>query len=230
MARIEDWMEEAAAELAEAQGYDPDDASITPGVWGWEHGCIVELGSEEWLVFEDADEAETHAIARLEQDLEDEPGIFDQGWLAKHMTMSDTDRRIMANEQADSYVDDLDDDSLIEAANLENDMEELDDALDDAEIDDDEYEEQKEALADRAREQLREEISSDVYDRLSDPLRYFEEEYGWGVEDIPSNLMSLDIGAAAQDAVDTDGVAHFLSGYDGNVVELGSGAEAYRHN
>jgi len=43
-------------------------------------------------------------------------------------------------------------------------------------------------------------------------------------------LTNLDVAAAAEDAIATDGVAHFMSWYDGNEIELPSGAVAYRTN
>ena len=37
----------------------------------------------------------------------------------------------------------------------------------------------------------------------------------------------IDANEAAQDAVETDGAAHYLDNYDGEVVELPSGSLAY---
>ena len=50
-----------------------------------------------------------------------------------------------------------------------------------------------------------------------------------GEDEIPS-WISVDVDKAAKAALRDDGVAHFLDRYDGDYVELASGAEAYGTN
>ena len=60
---------------------------------------------------------------------------------------------------------------------------------------------------------------------------YYKSEFGKEEADkllIDNNL--IDIDAYAKWAVDTDGVAHFLAGYDGNEIDLAHNAQAYRTN
>ncbi len=45
---------------------------------------------------------------------------------------------------------------------------------------------------------------------------------------VDNNL--IDIESASESAVDTDGVAHFLSSYDGEQIDLSNGHVAYRTN
>jgi hypothetical protein len=59
---------------------------------------------------------------------------------------------------------------------------------------------------------------------LKDPMAYLEEMYGR--EDAVQQaikIAGINIDAAAEDAVDTDGPEHFLASYDGNTYELDQG-------
>ena len=58
-----------------------------------------------------------------------------------------------------------------------------------------------------------------------DPIEVFEEI---GLD--PFQYLNVDSAGAAQNAVDIDGVAHFLAGYDGELVELEDGKVAFRIN
>jgi hypothetical protein len=68
-------------------------------------------------------------------------------------------------------------------------------------------------------------------DLLKDPMEYLEDIYG--KEDAVKQairIAGIDIDAAAEEAVDTDGAAHFLSSYDGNSYETDGGLVYWRHN
>ena len=61
-------------------------------------------------------------------------------------------------------------------------------------------------------------------------IGYLTDMYG-DLESSGINLNNyIDINSASQDAVDTDGVAHFLAGYDGDEIELSNGGYMYRYN
>jgi hypothetical protein len=66
---------------------------------------------------------------------------------------------------------------------------------------------------------------------LKDPMSYLEDIYG--KEDAVKEairIAGIDIDAAAEDAVDTDGAEHFLAHYDGNSYETKSGLVYWRTN
>lgn len=65
---------------------------------------------------------------------------------------------------------------------------------------------------------------------LKDPFQYFVEDEGLYTEEdlMKQNFMYLDVRAAAKDAVDVDGWAHFLSTYDGDFKQLPSGIVIFR--
>ena len=76
-------------------------------------------------------------------------------------------------------------------------------------------EEAEEAISD-----LADEYESAINDN---PYKFFVKDQGlYSAEDFYSKFGgSIDTQAAAKDAVDTDGVEHFLSPYDGDVTEVG---------
>ena len=91
-------------------------------------------------------------------------------------------------------------------------------------------EEQQEALPDEAREKVQEDKYDEIYDELDDPVQYFVEDHAtYTMETLmDASFISIDEREAAKDAVDTDGVAHFLAGHDGNEVELDNEMVMYR--
>lgn len=253
------WVETALAELAEEEGLESDDL-LSRGKTPFGYGVNVEgsrgdSGESEWMLFEDYDDAEREAIAYVKDMLEDDPGMFNQSFIEQYLSVTDTDARLIGNDMADSYVDDLDEDRVLDEANMDDAWQELEDEKDeieygdarDAEDADDaaldrrvkEIEKEQETIVDEARDALREEIS-DRYEKMvkRDPAEFIEEVYGYRSigdytrdtgGDMPSWLY-LDVDKAADAAVSTDGVAHFLDSYDGDATELPSGAVAFGTN
>ena len=91
---------------------------------------------------------------------------------------------------------------------------------------------EQEALPDEAREKVQEDKYDEIYDELDDPVQYFVEDHAtYTMETLmDASFISIDEREAAKDAIDTDGVAHFLAGHDGNEVELDTGIVMYRTN
>ena len=80
---------------------------------------------------------------------------------------------------------------------------------------------------DEAYEEAYERVESEL---KRDPISYFA-DFGMSVTDAyEKGWLSIDVRKAAQEAVDTDGVEHFLARYDGNEIDLENGAYAYRIN
>ncbi len=65
----------------------------------------------------------------------------------QYISLSDTDRRIMAGEQADSAVDNMDNDDLVSRADMESDMESFKDTMDEIESAESELSDLKDELA-----------------------------------------------------------------------------------
>ena len=186
--------------------------------------------------------------------------------------MTDTDRRMFANEESTSYSDELSDEDALKEADLDDKNDELQEEIDvlESEVEDLENEKselestvedegdeegtltdqisdieidistkmdevntkEKEqgALPDEARSAIQEGRYDEIYDELEDPVQYFVEDQGmYSIEELmESSSVSIDTESASQAAVDEDGVANFLAGYDGNEVELDNGMMMYR--
>lgn len=223
------WEDLAVAELAAKEDLDVERAK-TSAISGFD-GVEVSFGRNEYLVFKNQDEAERYAIQRVTSDLDDDPTIFNQDWLQNHLTVTPTDIRVISADMADSQVSDLSDEDALDQAGLRDEWRELEDKKDQledqAEIK--KIEEQQDDLVDSARDTVTGKIIDDITDRLKkDPLDYAK-ELGFDVSDLPP-WISVDTKGAAKDAVNTDGVPHFLASYDGNELELKSKAVAYRTN
>lgn len=197
-------------------------------------------GEREWTVFKNEDEARSAAKAQVKQDLENEPGIFTQSWLQKFITISDTDKRIIAGEEADSQIEDMDDKELLKEAGMDEEWNDLQVKMDELfESDSEDVEgkldgirEKQDELVEKAKDSLRSSKSDQIQDALEDPVEYFVEQQGiYSREDLmKQSFIQIDIDKAAEDAIDTDGVSHFLDRYDGSELELPSGALAYGTN
>ena len=170
----------------------------------------LEDGSQEWVGYKDYDTLEAAAKARIIEDLENEPELFNQDWLSGYFEMSDTDRRVMANDEADSRVEGMDDMDLIQAAGLEDEYDEL------------ESDEDRESMVDGARDTLLETYYDEVYDALEDPVGYFVEQQGIyesAGDLLKYNIVGIDYEQASDDAIATDGAEHFIGTYDGSSTE-----------
>lgn len=162
----------------------------------------------EWVVFTSEDDAYNEAYQEVKQDLEIEPEIFNQDWLSNFIMISETDKRIMAGEEADYYLEDLSDEEKLEEANLaqdylnfedqieeinnkidelDNEMSETEDQITQSKLTDEiiglqseitDLEEEKEKLVQEAEETIRDERYNYIKDALDDPIEYFVNETG----------------------------------------------------
>src|SRR4030067_173427 len=69
----------------------------------------------EYNIIESEDEAERIAIDQGKEDLEEDPGMFTQSWLQDFIYISDTDKRIMCNEE-EVYIREM----ITEDTNIED--------------------------------------------------------------------------------------------------------------
>lgn len=175
----------------------------------------------DYTVFKDEQSATDHATNYVLDMLENEPETFTQNWLQQFVYVTDTDRRIIAGEEAEYILDGRSDEEIIEMADMDI------DEYNDAESDTD-----KEVIVDSAREIVRQREYDKWYEGLSDPIDFLVNEQGlYSEEDaFKCNFISINTREASEDAVSTDGVAHFLSSYDGREIELDNGVVAYRTN
>lgn len=173
----------------------------------WGKAGSVTIDGTEYNIIKDEDEAERIATAYVKQDLEQEPSIFNQGWLQSFVYITDTDTRIMISEEED-YIR-----KMVEEQAEEKDFE---------------SDEEKNAWIEKQVEEHLEEFE----EGLDDPINYFVEEQGmYSVKDLmKQNWISIDINAATEDAINIDGWAHFISLYDGGYETTKGGLVYFRES
>ena len=217
---VQGWMKEALLNLQLVE--DDNTLQITHTN---EDSFYVEGDSAEYRVFETYAIAYNTAIEQVREDLEENPDYFNQDWLMNWVDMDDTIENIL-EEYYRSYADDIafEDDSRYNNRLI-------------AEMVANGLMTEEEATSEDA-----DDIAEDNVDNLVD--LYVEEnmEGDKGVEwyisnfgqddfrDLVIDLNLIDISGASEDAIGYDGVAHFLSSYDGEEIELDNDVVAYRTN
>lgn len=163
---------------------------------------------QEYFVVEDEDAAHTEAIARVKQDLENEPEIFNQSFIESHINME----RLRRDLHSDVEEGNLD---YAREAGAERFWDEAGQwGID---VPDEDEDGNRRDPTDDEIETFAEKMTED---QLKDPMQYLEDIYG--KEDAAKQaikIAGIDIDAAADEAVGADGEGHFLSSYDGNTSE-----------
>lgn len=173
----------------------------------------------EWIVFESEEDAENAAKEKVQEDLENEPYLFTKEWLSNHITISENDKNSLASEEADYIIESMSDDEIIEEAGLSETYDELNNELR-SEYDVDKEKKirmEMEDLLETAKEKLQEQYIDEMMENLKDPYNYFVKEQGIYSDDdfFKASFVTIDIESAVDDAINTDGISHFLDGYDG---------------
>ena len=176
----------------------------------------VEWGVEEYHVAKNHDQAYALAVEVVKQDLEQEPELFNKDFIERHIN-TDKLREELESDVVDHRIEDL-------TEMAENEKEDF-------------WEEWKRAglrLPKGEREptgaEIEELAQKQAESELEDPMRYLEDIYGDEAAAKAIEIAGIDIDAAADDAVDTDGWEHFLARYDGNSHETDSGLVYWRVN
>jgi hypothetical protein len=218
---IEDWMQSALYQLQAEE--DNDNLQIS-FVKNNEFTCQDD-DANEYRVFKNEDVAEEMAVEEVREDLEYQPEMFNRDFLMDFVDVDDFLVLDIENANYD-YVKDIEDESNDKYANRL--IEEL---VDNGLIS------ENEALTTDPTE-LSDEFSQDYINLLTSEqigddngVQYFIDNFG---EDeffkivIDNNL--IDFENASQDAVNMDGIAHFLARYDGETIYLDNNVVAYRTN
>jgi hypothetical protein len=220
---VEDWMEQALASLIEETGSTDIEISYVSNDGKEFYATDNDV---EYRVFKTEDDAEETAIQQVREDLEENPDYFNQDWLMNYIDGRDFFEEALT-EMNDGYVQDIESESDRKYANrliaelVENGIMDEDDA----------ESENAEELADDLKYDYVALLTQEKLEEGNDGLDYFinnfgeEETYKMVID---NNL--IDIQEASQDAVATDGIAHFLSSYDGETLYLSDDCVAYRIN
>jgi len=240
-AEVGDWVNIAKAELERELDVettfsdDPEGSEIKLEAVAGTEGSNGECA---WRVFENEDEAERAAIRQVEDELEATPNNFDPDWLSYYIMMTDTDRRVFANDESDHYVGDLPEEELLREADLQDEYDEIQEMIDELDDDDPGYEEKlknlekrQEDLVDEAREKVQEDKYEEIYKELDDPVDYFVKGLGYKLSELLQHtFITIDFEDAAEASVSERGIADVLDERDGESVDLPSGAVAFGTN
>jgi hypothetical protein len=88
---------------------------------------------------------------------------------------------------------------------------------------------EKEDLVQSAAEQVRENYEEYELERMKDPMEYLS-DLGYDLSEGLPGFVSINTDKAAKSALREDGVDHFLDRYDGDSIQLDSGAYAFGTN
>lgn len=154
------------------------------------------------------------------EQIEQMGGIGNFNNIEKYIYVTDIDRRIVAGEQADFYVDDMSDEDVLDQLNKQDDYDDLQNQIDDLEGEEDPDEKKikdltkaQEKLVEDAREELKERIYNEWSDGLNDdPVGFLVDQQGLYSKD--------DLQKASFISIDYDKLGSDLA-YDYNVFDLG---------
>jgi hypothetical protein len=231
MANFDD-QDEVLEEVAHELDIDPDELDIitNTALESFGAGDVYEIRfkhkphGKTWSVVENDEVFHELAIEVVKQDLEQEPEIFNRSFIEQHINMD----RLQHDLHSDVYSTNYD---RLEEMNPEDFWREAEgfgmDAPEQEEDDEGNLEDLREPTSGEV-DRLAEKITDE---ELRDPMRYLEDIYGEkeAVEQA-IKIAGIDIDAAAEDAVDTDGAEHFLARYDGDYHTTPSGFVYWRDN
>jgi hypothetical protein len=210
------------AEMSQALDIPEDELEIeeNSGLSGFGAGTVYTVsisgGSKEWSVVEDYDQQRALALEVVKQDLEEDPSVFNQDFIAQHINMDRLKRDLesdLRNNNEETLRDMRDRDFWREAERYIDVPEEDEDG----EMPD--PEDYIEDVADKMTDE-----------QLKDPMAYLEDIYGDDAAKQAIEIAGIDVNAAAEAAVDEDGEAHFLARYDSNDYHTKNGLVYWRDN
>ena len=207
-------------DMARALSVAPSDLDVTEGQ-PYDESFEVELGrNQTYVVVPDEDVAREIALARVTEDLENEPQNFSPSFIEAHIDEKKLKRYVYDSRMEDDYVDELASrqprDFWRLATQLRVDVEpETDEDGDELDPTDDQVEAVKEAYA---------------KDAADSPMEFFRDIYGDEAVKYAIEAAGIDVSSAAEEAVNTDGWEHFLAHYDGRSHTTDTGLVYWRTN
>ena len=240
-------------EVARHLGEAPGELSIRRGSAPNGHGDAYEVtsGRQEYIVMRDEDTFEKAALAGVRSDIEDSPESFDPDFIQGHIDLKHL-REELHSDVFDMRYEDLTDEAEKRPMRFlkDNDLdieppsddlvlkwaEAMDKIHDDiVNLRREDPESQWITIGEEptVRSSVIEEVAdAQAKDQLSDPIGYLSDIYN--KEEALKKAMEIggiDVDKAAEEAVSTDGAAHFLCSYDGNYdTTKPSGFVVWRHN
>lgn len=170
-------------------GFDDPDTDFVQNSWKYyEIDTFTLNNGDHWAVGTKSEF--DFALSDYWSNFTDEVGVESIDNFEDYITMTDTDRRLFAQDMANNYVEDLSDEDVIEYTGYDDDWNELEDKIGELEeerdgidtsIDDQisNLELKKDNLINAAREVVREEDYDRWYECLADPYECLVNEHGF---------------------------------------------------
>jgi hypothetical protein len=196
-------------DMARALDVNPTDLDIEESD-STDDSYEIKLGRKEYVVVEKEEIAEEMARNRVREDLEREPEIFNQDFIARHINLAKLRIWVKEAEMEDEYWNDIakDDPERFweDAKRWDIDIPEPDEETGDmpSEVDDKYIEEIKEKTAE---------------ERSQDPMQWLQDLGFENPTEKAIEVAGIDIDGAVDEAISSDGWAHFISYYDGDYRE-----------
>jgi hypothetical protein len=222
--------DQVLAEMSKALDIDPDELKIRDDRSGFSvqaYEITIKGGKKEWKVVASEDDERELALEIVKQDLEKEPEIFNKDFIESHIDM-DRLKSELHSDVLDMRIDDL---TEMDTDDFWKEWEREGNNLPEDVYEENEDEDEQGDAREPTHSEIEELAQSQADDQLKDPMDYLSDIYGR--EDAVKKaieIAGIDIDAAAEDAVDTDGAAHFLSSYDGHSTTTKSGLVYWRTN
>jgi polyhydroxyalkanoate synthesis regulator phasin len=218
------WNENALEELKEFEG--DDEIQITT-----DSGDLFYASNDnaEYLVFKNYDDAYDYAYQMVNQDLVENPDYFNQDWLSNYIDIDGAENYLteVFDEWNTSYANDI---KMESDKNYSNRL--ISEMVNAGIMDDEDADsENAESMAENLIPEFVDYMTNEQIQDGRGGLKYYESNFGkeQTMKMIKENNL-IDIDEATEGAISEDGVAHFISSYDGNEIELPSGYYAYRTN
>lgn len=220
---VEDWMEEALASLIEETGFDDLEITMVSN----DGNEFYATGDDaEYRVFKTEDDAEKFAVEQVIEDLRENPEYFNKDFLMGYIDGRDFFEEAL-NEMNNSYADDIETESDRKYSNRL-----IAELVDNGLMDEEDAEsDNAEELADGLKDDYVALITEGQLEEGNNGLDYFISNFGEeeAYKMVADNNL-IDIDEASKGAVDVDGIAHFISSYDGETLYLSNDYVAYRTN
>lgn len=208
--------DDVIAEMAKALDVDANDLTIASGGrygnYDGSAGTVwqVDLGDREYFVVADHEVAEAYAIARVAEDLQDQPEMFNKDFLERHINTEKLAEALHSDvlEQRRESLTEADASEFWEDAEGSGISMYIPEEDEDGE------------RRDPTTEEIDELAEALTNEQLKDPMQYLEDIYGR--DDASKHaieIAGIDIDAASKEAVRDDGPGHYLSSYDGDTHE-----------
>jgi hypothetical protein len=221
---VEDWMEQALDSLMEETGSTDLEISYVSDNGNSFYATDNNL---EYRVFKSEDDAEEVAVEQVRGDLEGNAEYFNQDWLMNYIDGRDFFEEALT-EMNDGYVQDIESETY--KTKYANRL--IDELVENGLMDEDDAEsDNAEELADDLKYDYVALLTQEKLEEGNDGLDYFINNFG--EKETYKMVMDnnlIDIDEASRDAVQSDGIAHFLSSYDGETLYLSDDCVAYRIN